>query len=87
MGTVSAPRKPYKTGIRRPGSGVDITPGRLAELRISKLLTRQELAERAGLTMVSVAKLETGERRPSVKTLRQLCEALDCQPGDLLKPS
>ncbi|HWS50093.1 MAG TPA: helix-turn-helix transcriptional regulator [Microbacterium sp.] len=45
-----------------------------------------ELAERIGITATNLAVLKNG-RAKAVRftTLDALCEALDCQPGDLLR--
>ncbi|MFS0895028.1 helix-turn-helix domain-containing protein [Microbacterium sp. 179-I 3D3 NHS] len=45
-----------------------------------------ELAERIGITPTNLAVLKNG-RAKAVRftTLDALCEALDCQPGDLLR--
>lgn len=45
-----------------------------------------ELAERVGITPANLAVLKNG-RAKAVRftTLGALCEALDCQPGDLLR--
>jgi transcriptional regulator with XRE-family HTH domain len=50
--------------------------GRLAELRTAAGLTQQQLAEKAGLHRVEVAKLEGGDRSPSWETVLALCVAL-----------
>ncbi len=45
-----------------------------------------ELAERVGITIANVSVLKNGKARAlKVSTLAKLCEALDCQPGDLLE--
>ncbi|GAT66023.1 helix-turn-helix transcriptional regulator [Planomonospora sp. ID91781] len=45
-----------------------------------------ELADRVGITPANLAVLKNG-RAKAVRftTLEALCEALDCQPGDLLR--
>ncbi|MFD6417728.1 helix-turn-helix domain-containing protein [Streptomyces sp. NPDC060194] len=45
-----------------------------------------ELSERVGITPANLAVLKNG-RAKAVRfaTLSALCEALDCQPGDLLR--
>ncbi|HYT92782.1 MAG TPA: helix-turn-helix transcriptional regulator [Gemmataceae bacterium] len=55
--------------------------GRLKELREAAGLTQQQLAQRAGLHKLSVAKLEQGLREPSWATVQALAAALgvDCQ--------
>ena len=43
-----------------------------------------ELAERVGITPQNLSVLKTGRARAvRFSTLEKLCEALDCQPGDL----
>ena len=49
-------------------------------------MTLTELAERVGITVANMSILKTGKARAiKVATLARLCEALDCQPGDLLE--
>lgn len=43
------------------------------------------LAEKVGLTMANLSILKQGHARAiRFSTLEKICEALDCQPGDLL---
>ncbi|MBQ7184088.1 MAG: helix-turn-helix transcriptional regulator [Clostridia bacterium] len=45
-----------------------------------------ELAQRVGITPANMSILKTGKARAvRISTLAALCEALDCQPGDLLE--
>ncbi|UJP40374.1 helix-turn-helix domain-containing protein [Cellulomonas palmilytica] len=45
-----------------------------------------ELAERVGITPANLAVLKNGRAKAvRFSTLEALCEALDCQPGDLLR--
>ena len=45
-----------------------------------------ELAERVGITITNVSVLKNGKAKAlKISTLVKLCEALDCQPGDLLE--
>ena len=45
-----------------------------------------ELAERVGITLANMSILKTGKARAvKISTLQRLCQALDCQPGDLLE--
>lgn len=45
-----------------------------------------ELAERVGITLPNVSILKNGKAKAiKFSTLARLCEALDCQPGDLLE--
>lgn len=48
-------------------------------------MTVHLLAIRAGLSVAALRRLETGRTRTvSLETLRRLCLALECTPGDLL---
>ena len=45
-----------------------------------------ELADRVGITLANMSILKNGKARAvKISTLLKLCEALDCQPGDLLE--
>ena len=45
-----------------------------------------ELAERVGITISNISVLKNGKATAiKVSTLAKLCEALDCQPGDILE--
>ena len=45
-----------------------------------------ELSHRVGITMANISILKNGKARAvRVETLNKLCQALDCQPGDLLE--
>ena len=45
-----------------------------------------ELAEKVGITLANMSILKNGKAKAiKVSTLAKLCEALDCQPGDLLE--
>lgn len=45
-----------------------------------------ELAERVGITVTNMSILKTGKAKAiKVSTLAKLCQALDCQPGDILE--
>ncbi len=44
-----------------------------------------ELAERIGITKANLSILKTGKAKAiRFTTLAKICEALDCQPGDIL---
>jgi putative transcriptional regulator len=48
-------------------------------------MTLTELAERVDVTVVNLSILKNGRARAvRFSTLTALCEALECQPGDLL---
>ena len=45
-----------------------------------------ELSELVGITMANLSNLKTGKARAiRFTTLEAICEALDCQPGDLIE--
>ena len=45
-----------------------------------------ELSQRVGITLANMSILKTGKAKAiRISTLTALCEALDCQPGDLLE--
>lgn len=45
-----------------------------------------ELSQRVGITMANLSILKNGKAKAlKISTLEKLCEALDCQPGDLLE--
>lgn len=45
-----------------------------------------ELAERVGITMANMSILKTGKARAiRLSTLDAVCDALACQPGDILE--
>jgi transcriptional regulator with XRE-family HTH domain len=60
---------------------MDSNVRRLRELRA---LSQRELAARAKLSVTTVNRIETGQRRPIPKTVRKLAEALEVTPEELL---
>ncbi len=45
-----------------------------------------ELAERVGITMANISILKNGKAKAiRLSTLEAICQALDCQPGDILE--
>ena len=45
-----------------------------------------ELADRTGMTLANLSILKTGKARAiRFSTLEAICEALSCQPGDILR--
>lgn len=45
-----------------------------------------ELSERVGITITNMSILKNGKAKAlKISTLAKLCQALDCQPGDLLE--
>lgn len=57
----------------------------LDELLEARGLTLTELADRVDVTVVNLSVLKNGRAKAiRFSTLASLCQALDCQPGDLL---
>ena len=57
----------------------------LDRLLAQRGMTLTELADRVGVTVVNLSVLKNGRARAiRFSTLAALCDALDCQPGDLL---
>ena len=55
-------------------------------LLAKKKMSVTELAYRIGITIANVSILKNGKAKAlKISTLIKLCEALDCQPGDILE--
>lgn len=49
-------------------------------------MSLNELSEKVGLTLANLSILKTGKAKAvRFSTLEAICEALDCQPGDILE--
>jgi putative transcriptional regulator len=58
---------------------------KLDDVLHARRMTLTELSERVGLTLANLSILKTGKARAiRFSTLDAICEALQCQPGDLL---
>lgn len=51
------------------------------ELREQRYLTLAELAERAGLSEAHLSRLERGQHRARISTVRRLAQALGVEPS------
>ena len=59
---------------------------KLDDLLHDRRMTLTELADRIGLTLANLSILKTGKARAiRFSTLEAICEALSCQPGDILR--
>jgi putative transcriptional regulator len=59
---------------------------RLDDLLHERRMTLTELAERIDITLANLSILKTGKARAiRFSTLEAICQALACQPGDLLE--
>jgi transcriptional regulator with XRE-family HTH domain len=59
------------------------TGEKVKELRLQKLWTQRQLAERAGLSLRAVNAIETGKNNPTDLTLTRLARALRVTVDDL----
>ena len=58
---------------------------KLDDLLHERRMTLTELAQRIDITLANLSILKTSKARAiRFSTLEAICEALDCQPGDLL---
>ena len=57
---------------------------RLKKQRPLKALTQAQLAERAGVTTATVARIERDEIEPRMTTLRKLAQGLEVDPAELV---
>lgn len=61
---------------------------RLDRVMADRKMSLNELAERVGIANVNLSKIKTGKVSAiRFSTLEAICEALDCQPGDILEYS
>ena len=59
---------------------------RLGDLLHARRLTLTELAAKVDISLANLSILKTGKARAiRFSTLEAICEALSCQPGDILR--
>ena len=59
---------------------------KLDDVLYHRRMTLTELADRVGMTLANLSILKTGKARAiRFSTLDAICEALSCQPGDILR--
>ena len=59
---------------------------KLDDVLYDRRMTLTELADRIGLTLANLSILKTGKARAiRFSTLEAICDALECQPGDILQ--
>lgn len=55
-------------------------------LLVQRKMSLTELSEKVGITMANLSTLKRGKAKAiRFTTLLALCEALDCEPGDLIE--
>jgi putative transcriptional regulator len=58
---------------------------KLDDMLHERRMTLTDLSEKIGITLANLSILKTGKARAvRFSTLEAICEALKCQPGDLL---
>jgi len=59
---------------------------RLGRVMADRKVNLNELSEKVGISNVNLSKLKTGKVSAiRFSTLEAICEALSCQPGDILE--
>jgi transcriptional regulator with XRE-family HTH domain len=58
---------------------------KLKDTRTRRLLTQEELAEKAGVSHSTVVNIERNHAEPHFRTIRKLAKALDVDPTSLLE--
>ena len=59
---------------------------RLDRVMADRKMSLNTLAEKVGIANVNLSKIKTGKVSAiRFSTLEAICEALDCQPGDILE--
>jgi len=59
---------------------------KLDDLLHDRRMTLTDLADRVGMSLANLSILKTGKARAiRFSTLDAICEALSCQPGDILR--
>jgi len=57
----------------------------LKRLRLRKALTQRELAEKSGVALATINRIETGLQKGRISTIRKLAAVLGVDPGELLE--
>ena len=57
---------------------------KLKEVRTRRLLTQEELAEKADVSAATVVNIERNNQEPHFRTIRKLARALHIDPTELL---
>lgn len=59
---------------------------RLDRMMADRKISLNELSEKVGIANVNLSKIKTGKVSAiRFSTLNAICDALDCQPGDILE--
>ena len=60
---------------------------RLRQLRKQSLMTQEQLAERSGVAVSTIIRIERNQVEPHGSTIRKLAEALEVEPQELVRRS
>ncbi len=71
-------------GVEEASLAVKVNNERLREAREVALLSQRELAEKAGVSLDTVQRMETGEGGVYGRTVRKIATALGLDPHELL---
>jgi transcriptional regulator with XRE-family HTH domain len=55
----------------------------LRAIRMNRLLTQMELAEKSGISLRAIRNLEAGKSTPQIRTVRTLSDVLNVEPSKL----
>ncbi len=58
---------------------------KLRRTRKQALLTQQQLADKSGVGITTIVRIERNQVEPQASTIRKLAQALDVEPNELLK--
>ena len=58
---------------------------RLRDLRKRSLLTQRELADKSGVGVTTIIRIERNQVEPHGSTIRKLAEALEVEPQELVR--
>jgi transcriptional regulator with XRE-family HTH domain len=58
---------------------------KLRETRKYALLTQQQLADKSGVGIATIVRIERNQVEPQARTIRKLAQALGVEPHELLK--
>ena len=58
---------------------------RLRDLRKRALMSQRELAQRSGVGITTIVRVERNQVEPQGRTIRKLAEALSVEPHELVK--
>jgi transcriptional regulator with XRE-family HTH domain len=58
---------------------------KLRDTRKRKLLTQEQLAERSGVGIATIVRIERNQVEPRGSTIRKLADALEVEPEELVR--